>query len=236
MEVLILLFCFMIGGSSASMCYQVTCDDAPLKELARRNYTLNETQLISLCPPTLELFNCYSKFARDCFEMELEDLAKSNDPYAKVIATKVLEAKILAIEMCDENSTLRKDYLENVGCFSRMIDNAATICSEKAAEHAVAFLRKFHDLKEGEYVNWSERSCLETVYSIACLAEQLERTCGEVARRTFLTLLEKVKSVIREDCNVVDPLSFKRSFFEYLELEDKISEFYRFVFETFRRR
>ncbi|KAF8773492.1 hypothetical protein HNY73_016151 [Argiope bruennichi] len=186
------------------MCYQVTCDDAPLKELARRNYTLNETQLISLCPPTLELFNCYSKFARDCFEMELEDLAKSNDPYAKVIATKVLEAKILAIEMCDENSTLRKDYLENVGCFS-----------------------------QGEYVNWSERSCLETVYSIACLAEQLERTCGEVARRTFLTLLEKVKSVIREDCNVVDPLSFKRSFFEYLELEDKISEFYRSTLEYF---
>ncbi|KAF8773494.1 hypothetical protein HNY73_016153 [Argiope bruennichi] len=74
----------------------------------------------------------------------------------------------------------------------------------------------------------------ETVYSIACLAEQLERTCGEVARRTFLTLLEKVKSVIREESIVEDPLSFKRSFLEYLELEDKISELYRFVFETFR--
>ncbi|XP_055951090.1 uncharacterized protein LOC129985186 [Argiope bruennichi] len=109
MEVLILLFCFMIEGSAASMCDQITCDNAPLKELSKRNYTLNETQLTRLCPPTLELFNCYSKFARDCFEMELEELAASNDPYAKVIATKVLQAKNLVIEMCDEHSTLRKE-------------------------------------------------------------------------------------------------------------------------------
>ncbi|CAL1270102.1 unnamed protein product [Larinioides sclopetarius] len=137
--------------------------------------------------------------------------------------------------MCDKESTLRKDYLANVECFDRLVEERSDACRENSATYAEAFLRQRHNLKE-ENVDWEELDCLERVYGLACFTEQIEITCGEVARKTFLTILEKVKDAAFTECELEHSLSLKRSFFEYLELGGAKSELYWYVFETFRRR
>ncbi|GBM04616.1 hypothetical protein AVEN_75576-1 [Araneus ventricosus] len=237
MEVLIWLLYLMIGGSTAFLCDEMSCNASPLEELARLNFKPNETELLRLCPPTLDFFNCLFKGAEDCFGMNVEEIAESDDAIASTIAKSLLKARSLAVEMCDEDSPLRRDYLENVECFDRLVAKANEIddCTDKGETYADAFLRQWHHLKE-ENVDWSEKRCLEQAYGYACFVEKLDITCGEVARRTLLTILKKAKHALFTECEIENPLGLKRAFLDYLELGEKTSELYWYIFETFKRR
>ncbi|XP_055951240.1 uncharacterized protein LOC129985289 isoform X2 [Argiope bruennichi] len=236
MEAPIFLLCLLIGGSFAFFCDDIDCDGTSLNELALLNYRPNATELIRLCPPTLEYFRCYFKGVNDCLGIDVEQLVATGDEFSKAIATPILNGRNLAVEMCDEHSTLRRDYLANLDCYKGLIADATSTCGGKADSDAEAFLRKYHNLPENERVDWGEQACLSILHGLACIAEKVENSCGETARKTFLIIVEKVKFSIVSECNVEDTRSFKRSFLEFLKLEGKRAELYEFVFERFSRR
>ncbi|XP_055949779.1 uncharacterized protein LOC129984041 isoform X2 [Argiope bruennichi] len=213
----------------------MTCDEAPFEELAQLEYRPNREELLRLCPSILDFFNCYFRGVKNCLGREVEEIAESGDGIASSIAKSLLSTRSLAVEMCDEYSTLHKNYLENVECFESLVVEDSPVCTQKGGMYADAFLRHFHNL-ENENLDWEELYCLERLYALACFAEQVEMTCGEVARKTFLNILEKVRGATFVECDIENPLSLKRSFFDFLELGGKRSELYRSVFQTFRKR
>ncbi|XP_055951089.1 uncharacterized protein LOC129985185 [Argiope bruennichi] len=234
MVALIFLLCLMIGGSTASECDGKECDDAILQEWEKINYRPNEADLNRLCPSTLEYFKCFAKNIKDCTGKEVEEFIESLEEFGKILAGSLWNARNIAVEICDEHSTLRRDYLANVDCYAGMIDEAESACWEKAKSETEAFLRKYHGA-EDESVISGERVCLEEVYELACLAEKLEDTCSEAARRAFLNIHEKVNPSYSSACRIEDPLSLKRSFLDHLGLVGKKAELYRFVFERLGR-
>ncbi|GBM04623.1 hypothetical protein AVEN_75580-1 [Araneus ventricosus] len=145
--------------STAFICNEIACDDSPLEELARLEFRPNKPELLRLCPPTLDFFNCYFKGVKNCLGMDVKEIAESGDGIASVIADSLLKARSLAVLMCDKNSALRKDYLENVECFGHLVDEGSDVCTGKGEKYADAFLRQWHNLQE-ENVDWEELDCL----------------------------------------------------------------------------
>ncbi|CAL1270100.1 unnamed protein product [Larinioides sclopetarius] len=161
MKVFIWLLFLMIEGSTAFMCNDLACDDSPLEELARLEFRPKKSELLRLCPSILDFFNCYFKGVKKCLGTDVSEIAESGDGIASVIAESLLKARSLAVTMCDKESTLRKDYLANVECFDRLVEERSDACRENSATYAEAFLRQRHNLKE-ENVDWEELDCLKT--------------------------------------------------------------------------
>ncbi|GBM04625.1 hypothetical protein AVEN_75582-1 [Araneus ventricosus] len=235
MLIFVLLLSFIAGRSIAFSCDETRkCDEySTIQELSDLNFTPNREQLLNLCPRTLQFFDCFFEEVQKCTVLSLPELAGTGHE----LASEMLRTKNLIVDICNEDSSLHKDYAASIECIRDVTNAQSPVCKDDTEKVVKGFLesRSLLDAGKDEEFLSEEQLCLEMAYTLACFSEDINKNCGETARRVYLTVLEHSKSVAAIECSIEDDLSLKREFLDYLDLKEDDKTAYWSVFQTFRR-
>ncbi|GFR22059.1 uncharacterized protein TNCT_633001 [Trichonephila clavata] len=239
MEFLVLVLVSLIGSSIEShleKCDIAKCYDlSPVGDLRPIRYTPNKEQLDLLCPRAVQYANCIFDEIKNCSGKTLEELETSLDIRDSITATMLLSAGSYALDLCNEKSQLHKDYTENINCYLDFVEDMdKSKCQEDAEMRVKAFFDSnplSGEENDRDTVIAGQR-CLVKAYRQACVSLQLEEHCGEVARKTYLFIIGRVKPWLGQECYIKKASILKNRFVNYLGLEEPTKNKYKFAFHT----
>ncbi|GIY89072.1 uncharacterized protein CEXT_112501 [Caerostris extrusa] len=236
MKVLMFSLFLMFGISQA--CDYSACDSInPISEFFEVGFLPNKEQLLKLCPKTLQYFVCENRNVKTCTGKSIQELSLLDDQDAKQFRM-FLKLEKIVLEVCNENSTLHKDYVDTIECFRDFLRKPNTVCEKetpKAEEKILEILNNIGDSHE----LYLKKRCLEAAFEAACFTLQLEETCGEAARTTAITLLQMLKGVWgSEECTGLENggAELKARFLDALGLDESRKSKFQIAFDLVRKR
>ncbi|GFY45446.1 uncharacterized protein TNIN_17821 [Trichonephila inaurata madagascariensis] len=172
---------------------------------------------------------------KNCSGKTLEELQTSSDMRDSITATMLLSAGSYALDLCDEKSQLHKDYTENINCYLDFVEDMdRSKCQEDAEMKVNAFFDSnplSGEQNDRDTVIASQR-CLVKAYRQACVSLQLEELCGDLARKTYLFIVGRMKPWLGQECFIENASILKNRFGNYLGLEEPTKNKYRYAFDT----
>ncbi|GIX92331.1 uncharacterized protein CDAR_621861 [Caerostris darwini] len=242
MKAPVLCLFLMIGGSLAFLrenCDSSKCESlSTVREIESLRFMPNEEQLNRLCPRTIQYMNCLIETMETCAGQTLEQLSTTGNATVAPIAKLIIDVRTLFNELCDESSTLHKEYVANIECIRGYIPFGPRQCRQQVGVIAADLLQNI-DIGEDNDVKLAERTCLVDTFEIGCVVIGLGRECGDGARELLASVLLRIKdSVIAQiDCkNVPDTLGVKDKFLDALDLNDDERSKFEIAFELTRNR
>ncbi|GFS61705.1 uncharacterized protein NPIL_492471 [Nephila pilipes] len=238
MSSVVIILLFGIGVSSANLlnhCDPERCSDlSPLEELEDVKFLPSEEDLKRICPSFLKYIDCEMDNVKECNGVGIEELALSPNRTIAGLSSLLLNIGSLAADICDENTVLHQDYVTSVDCFKEHKENLfGDECSTESRKLALGF---YEFVKLSENVENAElATCMETPLEIACIAHLFQKNCGLKARRTFLTIAERIEKADPE-CEYENFGNLKRAFLEYVNLSDDQKEIYQLVLDMLIQR
>ncbi|GFS34599.1 uncharacterized protein TNIN_289331 [Trichonephila inaurata madagascariensis] len=158
------------------------------------------------CPSLLKMASCFQDYVDECVD-------KSNEFY------KTFDVKFIR-EMCDKQSLLRNNFLQNVDCYQSMISQFDECVNQSAYAY-----RDYIDTVGYENVEDEQyhRSCLQPIYALACELSEIKSTCGYKASKAFFEVEKLWDSVAftKYSCSRIDfEKEVKSGFFTKLEIPE----------------
>ncbi|GIY82615.1 uncharacterized protein CDAR_451931 [Caerostris darwini] len=242
MKTSILCLFLMIGGTFAIFgenCNTDKCESLnTMKELQPLRYMPNKEQLERLCPGTLQYIDCHIEVLESCTGQRILQLSSSSNKSVSGMSKIILNTRHLIREICDEDTTLHKDYIENIECFRGYISFGPFQCRDEAEETARQFVENMDSINPDEDKR-AERNCLTNAFEIGCIMTGLGRDCGDRARDLMMQILLTFKDSLLETggCSGVrGATGLKVKFLESLNLSDEEKSKFQMAFELVKRR
>ncbi|GFS89761.1 uncharacterized protein NPIL_452651 [Nephila pilipes] len=239
MKILVLVLFSVIGssiGSELEKCYIAKCYDlSPVEDLRPIRYTPNRDQLAMMCPRAVKYANCIFDEIKLCSGKTLEEMATSSNEEDSMTASLLLSAASYALDLCNEKSSLHKEYSENVDCYLKYLEDMHKGKCKEDAEKTVTTFLESNPLSEEEPnfdLMWAGQRCLVKAYRQACVSLQLEESCGDVSRKTYLSIIGRIKPWLGQECFMENFSMLKNQFLDYLNLEEATKNKYRFAFDA----
>ncbi|XP_055949932.1 uncharacterized protein LOC129984156 [Argiope bruennichi] len=237
MVLLALLFSCMIAGSLA--CTDDHCKDPDLaNELLKVQFLPNREELITLCPKVISFLECEKGFF-ECPGKTLEEMAVSSVKEDVTTAKAMLGAMSLVRDVCDEDTSFHNDYLGSVECFRGFFPVAGKMCRQDIAKPIEEFFDQIYSNEvEVNEEAYAEIRCLSDALELACIIDNLGDSCGDVATKTAVTVLERMKAFLKEgSCNDVENAAdLKAKFLDFLDFEEPKRSSVKEIFDFLKKR
>ncbi|GFQ92513.1 uncharacterized protein TNCT_281511 [Trichonephila clavata] len=227
-----------------SSCNLLRCNSPAVRDqLQAMNWVpTTEEHLQTLCPPVLRSLRCLGEEVKICINMDVNQLATSENKTLNIIGNLFLNVGQFATEICSNETDLRRNYLASVSCFKDLYEDPEPQmkCHRDGDAIYSLYARSLdllgevqNEVREGEI---SERFCMVSAYVLACFTANLQDRCGNVARATFVDILRRFHYLKWKECPDIDLINLKTKFLNFLELEEGKKDIYSEVFNSQRRR
>ncbi|GIY58012.1 uncharacterized protein CEXT_478421 [Caerostris extrusa] len=243
MKVSIFLIIVLVGESVAFLrdrCDRTKCfDESPMKELYQVLFMPSKDQLLRLCPKILEYVACEFDTIKICVGQSLEDLATSSNRSVASFSSGLLGVRGLLRDVCDEESTLHKDYVAEIDCYRRYVAFGSMLCVDEARSVTNDFMDTVENLIDHDTGNVNdELQCLRAAYDLACRANELKDFCGVRAQKAFVNIFRRMKGVLGEIfCpNDGDFTHLRQKFLDTMNLQANERNRIEEIFDLFENR
>ncbi|GFQ85096.1 uncharacterized protein TNCT_352721, partial [Trichonephila clavata] len=172
------------------------------------------------CPSLLKMASCFQDYVDHCVD-------KNND------LVNTFDVKFIR-ELCDKQSLLRNNFLQNVDCYQSMISQFDECVNESSyAYRDYIDTVGYENFKDEQY----HRACLQPVCTLACKLSEIKATCGNKARKAFFEI-EKLRDSVASTkyfCNLIDfEKEVKSGFFTKLDIPESRRRVFAEVVQYFR--
>ncbi|CAL1270090.1 unnamed protein product [Larinioides sclopetarius] len=221
-SVIIVIFLYQRGSFADFLTdVQETCfTDGSCWNYYEINYLpITEKDLNLYCPlATKNLWCLIGDCVRKNFRGSVPPSNKSAD-----ITHMVLDIADVLIDLCTPGKELRKNYLFSIPCFNAVLSSKTVglKCNVKAFEiydNYIQSMDRFIDETSEEMR--SDKDCLTTAYSLACLAAETKETCGETKSNMVMDILNRAKILKLVGCTEANIEELNTSFFDFLKLNE----------------
>ncbi|GFQ97720.1 uncharacterized protein TNCT_154121 [Trichonephila clavata] len=160
------------------------------------------------CPYILEMGNCLEDFVNEC-----------KDQKGDLFSVYTLNVKF-AREICDKQSLLRYNYLQNAECYES-VNSRFSECRDKGSDAYERYIESTG--YEDKTIDNFHQSCLQSAYGLACSISEVEASCGYTAYKTFFEM-EKLKDSVaftKYFCSRIDfDKEIRSGFFTTLQIPE----------------
>ncbi|CAL1297025.1 unnamed protein product [Larinioides sclopetarius] len=147
-----------------------------------------------LCPATSQYLNCLKDYADECGYENVHQHF-SEDTYQSI--------KDLVRDVCQNDSRLHLDIVENIACISESQDQFENDCLENLLDKLEILKQFIHNKQQdGTYDEprfseklWLRMNCVTQSLTVSCFSSQVSRRCGTAARDAVVEVVARSKGL-----------------------------------------
>uniref|UniRef100_A0A1D0BWF5 Secreted venom-protein from the spider Hadronyche infensa n=1 Tax=Hadronyche infensa TaxID=153481 RepID=A0A1D0BWF5_HADIN len=161
------------------------------------------------CSPLQEFFRCRINFYQRCPDVESDIDPSANQPMLDLVAS-----------ICDENSEIRKGYLENVDCYDSSMMRVV-VCG--ATIFAIVEDFEEHNENRTEFQHPDITPCIGLPLFVNCIVEEISEACGNKETSPLADILHRLSDLLVQAACPTDLLPmWEEALVSYLEDENQM--------------
>ncbi|CAL1296965.1 unnamed protein product, partial [Larinioides sclopetarius] len=190
------------------MCRFIANERCNINSIITRPFPSNEEELQNACSNLTMIKECITECIKNCSETILEDEYSNQEDLQNMTEEELkweedMIRRILkddemltdaATEICQEDSKLHANIVPIISCYRNIFDtiNENQMCKNYTGD-ALNFLQDLIDniRREGHGRYNHHYYCLESLFDINCFVNEINKSCGPLAKDTALEIIEK---------------------------------------------
>lgn len=170
----------------------------------------DEAALKRYCRPALDYLKCTKDYDKSC----------SGSDYTWISESTYDDISELASLLCEESSELRKNYVENVGCYNEAFESY-DLCLENMTFLEMSFRRTLYSESDGREPTSIAVTCLLMPSLRNCTLREMEEQCGKDESEPLRAISNLILAAMTEiQCPIDEMKMWEDSLNKFLEESD----------------